>query len=1545
MNCNYKYKGVTYSYENLVKLIKDNQNEILTALKSKHKQYTLQDVIYSEEQKGTVNFKYTVESLADLNKNSKVQLRKRKYSGQIGEVFGSPDPDIEDKFDDIHEVIEKGSRINGEPYITQYNSEELRDRRFEQLLKKGHSRIEAQKLVEKEFKMYENLEETSYYTHFIINKFFRYGKSHMTDSDIMEMALSIKKELLPILPDKLISTFDTSFIQSAIQQLIQVRSSIYKVTDCGPDYKQVAFFPNYSVTADIIGTDRKLYSNIDLIVVDAQGVPHIYLFKTSSKLQANQPNVVDLKRDYYLAFDRQLLESKGYDMSQSSLNIVPIHMEVNEDTGTVKKLSFEPAVDRRTVLRADGTNGLTHRVGRLAEDAQAVIASDYNFKQINGGIADEVNQTLFKFFPKRDLAITMESARVNGFIKSSSIRPSANPDYSYEFDDRVTGLTVYVKESTPIKNNVELREKVYEYLKKREEAKFESSRYFISGIGKMVRRDLSLDTLASRSQGVGSLTVNLSKYSGGSWSKLNIMALEELGIISLQNKITGQIDFLILSDEQNLNEEVNLGLGTSILGSFKKNFQVENDKGLLTSTLGNIQLIKLMSALNLMAEKDDVFRTFQIGDIKVLNVYSGKSTLVQPKVLRHSFAQLCKETGIKNNLGQMTWLSDLEMIKNGVKSLLASKTLENNKDLTNFFSELEKTNPHKEKEILEQLIKFKEILESNYAYLQTDWHNARLAKGSRSVDIVNLWLLINQSIVYIKSGYFAQSKSIGKIGSIDNKTLLEGRYTATPDNLSDKNLSKVVSLVRESFVLIRDEFSNFQEPFLYKVVKPFHRAKGYGNIQDKLIGNQSMYRNLFREKDGKIIGQMMFKNPYDSSSNLDPDERAFLKKVLWIINKRRFNIKTQEDNKKVDELKKLDKWYWVPLMKGTMSSRLSSGMAGDAIKNEFENIKSGLQRSKQIFQQREEDVYTEEDKRLSDEHIERYEMYNRFSASEENSQTRQELLNSEDISFWETNVENIVLNYELAYIRKEILDEVLPIVKSYRIVLEAYGDITRVDMSDNVEYLKNFVKQAVYNRLSLSDEEKSITKHMMGVKQMTSLMMVAGNIVAPIRDVLDGMWKTIGIFVGDTWGANKGFTKKDYLWAMGKLMRMDMNTIKLCEALNKRLGITNFDINILAKRARTGRHGIFNFRDKLFWTSTAGDYFNRMSLLLAKMHYDGCFEACKFDEGFEYDIKKDQRFEVYVNNKTNDSRYKEQRALYLSVIREFNEQGYNLKAEDMTLPLPYTPKEINIIKSFADRMYGYYDHDVKMQAERTALGMVALQFATYLTAMKTQWFASPGMRDSLKRVHKTDEDGNLLYWKEEKDDEGNTIYVPTTEDTGDPITELGQTYMEGIFWTVYEFFQDIGRLGIPGAINHIKELDIKKQNLRSLAYQLFMWMILGSIIKYLLSLWKENRKADKSPYTIQKALGDEVHSVASRAIIGSLDNFDILDAIGGNILNREPPMIGMATNMATSTWDTAFGDKTFGQWLKTNVSAYRSIASFVEGVQKTYGAVENTIQD
>jgi hypothetical protein len=38
---------------------------------------------------------------------------------------------------------------------------------------------------------------------------------------------------------------------------------------------------------------------------------------------------------------------------------------------------------------------------------------------------------------------------------------------------------------------------------------------------------------------------------------------------------------------------------------------------------------------------------------------------------------------------------------------------------------------------------------------------------------------------------------------------------------------------------------------------------------------------------------MLFKNPYDPSSDLTTEEREFLKKILWVINRRRFNLRSE----------------------------------------------------------------------------------------------------------------------------------------------------------------------------------------------------------------------------------------------------------------------------------------------------------------------------------------------------------------------------------------------------------------------------------------------------------------------------------------------------------------------------------------------------------------------------------------------------------------------------------------------------------------------------
>jgi hypothetical protein len=63
----------------------------------------------------------------------------------------------------------------------------------------------------------------------------------------------------------------------------------------------------------------------------------------------------------------------------------------------------------------------------------------------------------------------------------------------------------------------------------------------------------------------------LNKYATDDWEYKALPKLEALGIGAFQNKNTGQIDFIILTGEDNLNDTINLGFGNTILGAFKKN--------------------------------------------------------------------------------------------------------------------------------------------------------------------------------------------------------------------------------------------------------------------------------------------------------------------------------------------------------------------------------------------------------------------------------------------------------------------------------------------------------------------------------------------------------------------------------------------------------------------------------------------------------------------------------------------------------------------------------------------------------------------------------------------------------------------------------------------------------------------------------------------------------------------------------------------------------------------------------------------------------------
>lgn len=150
----------------------------------------------------------------------------------------------------------------------------------------------------------------------------------------------------------------------------------------------------------------------------------------------------------------------------------------------------------------------------------------------------------------------------------------------------------------------------------------------------------------------------------------------------------------------------------------------------------------------------------------------------------------------------------------------------------------------------------------------------------------------------------------------------------------------------------------------------------------------------------------------------------------------------------------------------------------------------------------------------------------------------------------------------------------------------------------------------------------------------------------------------------------------------------------------------------------------------------------------------------------KYDWKKDKRFEAYVNNKTDDPAYFEQRALYLNYIREYNRIGYTKEdgtqyQEGDDLPMAYPPREQQTFKNFADLLYGHYDDESRALINDTFIGSFFLQYKTFITAKLEQWAMKPGIYNTeLLKQQYDPVTKEKLYTKVEYKD-GNNIGIPT----------------------------------------------------------------------------------------------------------------------------------------------------------------------------------------
>lgn len=1518
------------NYQGLINYVQKNKQRSISSTR---------DIIYSK------TLTPQEDALALLKKiKSETRLVKTKYSKDIDEFFDRPE---DSDLIDIHEFIEEGKQVGSEiPFVKKYNEDDLRSALIEQANKenretKRKTSLQIKEEVEELLQSFRRLEDRGYYFHILANQFF---KGTQTVEGLVNF---IKREFPKPVADEWLKEDEGKnylLISELVTQFQAIRNYLFRTY--GSDCKINA---NVGITADLHGMDKqKLYANVDLIIIDNEGVPHVCMFKMSRKHQSEQTKVKILKRDYYLGTVRHMLAQHGFNTQKTGLSIinVQIHEDENEKIDTIS-MDTNP-IDRRSVISKSGSSMLTPETGKIWNNLSTYIPVTLQESIFDGTIYRDTMEQLDQMFPTHNIKHDARSKTITSWIKKH-VRITSREGYAYEFTDK-SGNVHYIKEDSPKETNSELREAVAKYLDRLSAESVSEQSWFLQGIKKSVNDKMPLHGIVSGTTGSGRISIALQKYTNGDWKYLSLPKLEELGIACIQNKLTGQLDFILLTHLYDLTREINLGFGTTILGSFLRDSQISSNIK-LKATNGNIQFIKLLIALSKCAPD---LQGKKIGELKVMNISTGETLNIQNSQLFSDYKQLCKVAKIEDDnikIIESNLLSDLDILKNRVISLLSSLTISDKSILTDMFKDLEVLKSTEKKAIAEECQKIINQLKANYEWLDaSDWQSLlNAAHTPEEHEILNLYKLVMQTYMFCMGDFFG-IQQMQTVGTPRSRTVLNGAWFVTADVLPYRNEANLTRGCLAVFQKIRRDFTKFKESFFEKEVKRMWKEKGYSQTQNMILGNQrSIYRNLFREKDGKLDPNLMFKNENDPT--LSKVEKDFLKKVLWLINRRRFNLESySEESEHVRKTKEeaKDRWYWVPLQEAASGSKINSEYYEDSLKQEVKEIISFGQSAKDVFRREEANVYTESEyKDLKNAEL-RNEVYVRYTTSDSSQDERTILLQSKPLGFWETNVENIILEYELAYKRKEELDKVLPHIATAKLLIEAWGFDANVDVSVNADYLNNFVKQAIHNVTLLSDQEKEYSHLVRKAKSAASYAMIVGNAVAPIRDTLEGIWKGIGIFVGDTWGKDKGFNKSEFIKAYQIVLSDSLDGysgVTVLESLNAAFGISDMDYQQLARKTKSGKVGLFNFKDKLWWTTTAGDYTNRMVILIAKMLHDGCFEACTYKGGFKYDMKKDKRF-------GNDAKHLkgEARGLYLSMLRDFNEAGYDLKDGD-DLPYPYTPQEIVTLKSFSDRLYGYYDHDLKIQAEKLSLGSIFLQFCTYLTANKTQWFLSPELYETNVKVQKTNAEGKPLYWKRITDENGEPYLIVTDEVTDEPCYVTKKSYMEGIYYTLKDFCADVKSLGFRGAISNIRDCEAKQQNIRLLAYKLLMWLVIGAIVKSLLSMWKKERKKDKSPYTISRALQDEGFDLFYRAMNGSLATFNLIDQFGGKVVDSEPPALAVASNIVQSTFKfgknmikgNEFGES-LDSWIHANSAAYRSVHELVKGVKKARAAINNSAE-
>lgn len=351
-----------------------------------------------------------------------------------------------------------------------------------------------------------------------------------------------------------------------------------------------------------------------------------------------------------------------------------------------------------------------------------------------------------------------------------------------------------------------------------------------------------------------------------------------------------------------------------------------------------------------------------------------------------------------------------------------------------------------------------------------------------------------------------------------------------------------------------------------------------------------------------------------------------------------------------------------------------------------------------------------------------------------NQDERQKILSSKGQEYYTKNIDILFLHAAEWNLKAKHGEHFIPIINGMRLFLATENQINNAKMDEIERSIDDYVRSVVFGENLMSNSERAAYGLFAAIASITSIATLGFKSRQLATEAITGWINLAKVSIASKGDKNTqtimaGIDWNLYTEAMAENLTNSLHAGYLdskSQQLSAAYAVFGFGLNGMADTFKYNRYGVKNLdKDIAYWTSSAGDYFNRNALLIMRLKKVGAYDAYDLDENgkLKYDMSKDERYKIYAKYREDASlvpaseikEYSRQKQAYhdamdtwIALGSEFAELKYG---DD--LPHALDLDEQKTLGTQADILYGNFDSQTKNLLSKTFLGSLFMQFKTY----------------------------------------------------------------------------------------------------------------------------------------------------------------------------------------------------------------------------------------